>query len=45
MSNLDDLISYIDNQEEHHRHLTFQDEYRKLLERYRIRFDERYMWD
>lgn len=45
MSNLDDLIAYIDNQEEHHRHLSFQEEYRKLLDRYGIQYDERYMWD
>ena len=36
---------YIANQEEHHRQLSFQDEFRALLERYEIEFDERYVWD
>jgi len=39
------VISYIANQEEHHRSMTFQEEYRRLLERHGIRFDERYLWD
>jgi len=42
---LEDLIRYIDNQEEHHRKESFQDEYRKFLRRYGIDFDERYVWD
>jgi putative transposase len=36
---------YIANQEEHHRKLSFQDEFRELLRRYEIEFDERYVWD
>jgi putative transposase len=44
-SQLDELIRYIDNQEEHHRMRTFQEEYRDLLQRYHILFDERYVWD
>ena len=39
------VISYLQNQEEHHRRMTFQDEYRLFLKRYRIAFDERYVWD
>jgi putative transposase len=42
---LDALIAYIENQEEHHRTRTFQEEYRILLNRYGIEFDERYVWD
>ncbi len=37
--------AYITNQEEHHRKFSFQDELRKLLHRYGIDFDERYVWD
>ena len=33
------------NQEEHHRKLTFKDEYKKLLELYKIEYNEQYMWD
>jgi REP element-mobilizing transposase RayT len=39
------LEQYIANQAEHHRRTTFQDEYRLLLEKYGIKFDERYVWD
>jgi putative transposase len=36
---------YISRQKEHHRRVTFQDEYRKFLEAYDIEYDERYVWD
>jgi len=36
---------YITRQKEHHRHVTFQDEYRKFLKAYDIEYDERYVWD
>jgi REP element-mobilizing transposase RayT len=39
------LEQYIANQAEHHRKVTFQQEYRRLLEKYGIQFDERYVWD
>ncbi len=44
-SNLTQVVQYIENQEEHHRRVTFQDEYRKFLEAYGIDYDERYIWD
>ncbi len=36
---------YIANQKEHHRHKTFQEEFRAFLARYRVEYDERYVWD
>jgi REP element-mobilizing transposase RayT len=42
---LDALVAYIDAQAEHHRNRSFQDEYRWLLERCGLEFDERYVWD
>ena len=36
---------YIKNQREHHRLKTFQEEYRALLDRHGINYDERYLWD
>ena len=39
------VARYIANQEEHHRKVSFQDEFRQLLSRYEIEFDERYVWD
>jgi putative transposase len=44
-SNLTEVIRYIENQEEHHKRVTFQDEYRAFLKAYGIEFDERYVWD
>ncbi len=39
------LEQYIANQAEHHRKVTFQEEYRRLLNKYGIEFDEQYVWD
>jgi putative transposase len=44
-SNLDRVKHYLATQEEHHRKHTFQDEYRLLLERHGVEYDERYVWD
>ena len=39
------LREYIGNQEEHHRTVTFEDEFRRLLTKYGLTWDERYVWD
>src|SRR5262249_863868 len=39
------LARYIEGQEEHHRRESFQDELRRLLRKYNVEFDERYLWD
>jgi REP element-mobilizing transposase RayT len=44
-SQVDTVRKYIQNQEEHHRKVTFQEEYRRFLERYKVPYDERYVWD
>jgi REP element-mobilizing transposase RayT len=44
-AHIEALTAYIRNQEEHHRAETFQDEYRRLLRKYGVEFDERYLWD
>ncbi|HZZ29207.1 MAG TPA: transposase [Pirellulales bacterium] len=44
-SKLPDVRRYIENQEEHHRTLTFQDEFRALCQRHGVQIDERYAWD
>jgi putative transposase len=41
----DEAEAYVRNQEEHHRTRTFQEEYRALLKRYGIVYDEQYVWD
>jgi putative transposase len=42
---LEDLVTYIANQEEHHKVRTFQEEYLALLKKYGVQYDERYVWD
>lgn len=42
---LEDTTRYIAQQERHHQALTFQDEYRLLLSRHGLEWDERYVWD
>ena len=44
-SQIESARSYIAGQEEHHRKISFQDEFRHLLQRHEIKFDERYVWD
>jgi len=38
-------IHYLRDQQNHHRTLAFQDEFRKFLRVYGIEYDERYVWD
>jgi putative transposase len=40
---LDKLIEYVKNQEEHHRIITFEDEFKELLKEHKIEFDEKYL--
>jgi len=44
-SDADTVVAYIRNQARHHQKMTFQDEYRCLLERYHVTFDEKFVWD
>ncbi len=44
-SQMGDLIRYIANQREHHRTMTFKEEYLEILKRYGVPYDERYVWD
>jgi REP element-mobilizing transposase RayT len=42
---IDRVIAYIANQKEHHTKINFQNEYRAILKRYQVEYDERYVWD
>ena len=44
-SEVDKVVDYIANQKEHHRKISFQDESRLFFKKYKIDFDERYVWD
>ena len=43
-SNVEKVIEYIDNQAEHHKKRTFQEEFLAFLKRYNVEYDERYLW-
>ena len=42
---IDRAQQYIENQHEHHKTTSFQDEYRAFLNKYNVPFEERYVWD
>ncbi len=44
-SQRDKVINYILKQEEHHREITFREEYMDLLKKFEIKFDERYVFE
>ncbi len=44
-SHAEALNLYIVNQQQHHGTVSFEDEYRRILNAYHVSFDERYVWD
>jgi hypothetical protein len=42
---IDIVIQYITNQHQHHEKKTFQHEYRAFLNKYKVEYDEKYVWD
>jgi REP element-mobilizing transposase RayT len=44
-SNVESVREYVTTQEEHHRTLSYQDEFRILCRKHGIEIDERYVWD
>lgn len=44
-SHIEPLKKYIAGQAEHHLRESFQDELRRLLRKYSVEWDERYVWD
>jgi putative transposase len=45
ISHVEKTIAYIQNQPEHHRTRTFQEEFIAFLKKHRVQYDERYVWD
>lgn len=43
-SNVNSVIRYIDNQERHHRKITFEDEFIALLKKHGIPYDPKYVF-
>ena len=44
-SNVDQVQKYIQKQQEHHQKISFADEFRQLLVRHGIEFDEQYLFE
>jgi REP element-mobilizing transposase RayT len=44
-SKVEIVRAHIRDQQQHHQSRTFQEEFRSLLQRHGIEFDERYVWD
>lgn len=44
-ADLDNICRYIFNQEEHHKGRTFEEEYRLLMKKYEVDFEEKYLFD
>jgi len=44
-SALDNVISYINRQKEHHKKQTFQDEYKAILTKFKIEFKDEYLFE
>lgn len=44
-SAVEEVREYIRGQREHHREVSFQDEFRAFLRRYQVDYDERYVWE
>jgi REP element-mobilizing transposase RayT len=44
-SSLADVEKYIASQEEHHRRVSFQEEFLAFLKRHEIEYDERFIWE
>ena len=39
------VMKYIENQKQHHAKQDYKDEFRGLLDKYNVEYDERYVWD
>ena len=44
-SQIPDVIRYIENQQEHHKHQTFKEEYIQMLNNFNIEYDSEYLFE
>jgi putative transposase len=44
-SQVENVMKYIARQKEHHKKQSFEDEIRSLCRKYKVEFDEQYVWD
>ena len=45
ISLIPETIQYIKKQEEHHRKISFEEEFVQFLRKHNIEYDERYIWE
>jgi REP element-mobilizing transposase RayT len=43
-SQISDIRNYIENQVEHHKRVDFKQEYKAILDKLGVKYDERYLW-
>ena len=43
-SGIHDVVAYVENQEQHHRKFSFQEELLPLLKKHEIEYNERFVW-
>ena len=44
-SHIDNVVKYVLNQEDHHRKVTFQEEYREFLEKFEVPYESRFIFE
>ena len=44
ISSVDDTVAYIQGQTDHHRTVTFEEEFVRFLEKHGLEYDDRYVW-
>ncbi|OWY25775.1 transposase [Sphingobacteriales bacterium UPWRP_1] len=44
-SHIDNVVKYVMNQKEHHKKISFKDEYIDFLKKFEIEYDEKYLFD
>ena len=44
-SQIDNVIKYINNQQEHHKKMTFKEEYLEFLKKFDIQYEEKYLFE
>ena len=44
-SQMNSVYRYVKNQEKHHKHTSFREEYVKMLEKFEIEYDDRFLFD
>jgi putative transposase len=44
-SQIEDTAQYVENQKEHHKTITFKEEFLNLLKKHEMSYDERFIWE